>query len=81
MSSKFLIASKSFPHLQSDIVGFRSPYLNTDSSVRGALHEAGFLYESSLVEDPRQSLSRGFGSRIWPWDLGFGVPINCSMCA
>lgn len=62
-------------------MGFRSPYLNTDAGVRRALHEGGFLYESSLVEDPRQSLSRGFDDRVWPWDLGFGIPINCSVCA
>lgn len=25
------------------------------------------------------SVSKGFSSRIWPWDLKYGIPINCSL--
>lgn len=60
-------------------MGLRTPYLDTDVAVREVLHEAGFLYESSLVEDYKYSVSKGWGQRLWPWDLGFGNPMNCSM--
>lgn len=64
---------------EEDVVGARAPYLNNDVQYREVLWEAGFLYDSSLVEDFRHSVSRGFGNRLWPWDLGFGNPVNCSI--
>lgn len=42
------------PHpclLQEDVVGLRTPYLDTDTAVREVLHENGFLYEAALIED------------------------------
>ncbi|KAL4451906.1 hypothetical protein ABPG75_007568 [Micractinium tetrahymenae] len=64
---------------EEDIVGARPPYLNTDVQYREVLWEAGFLYDSSIVEDFKHSVSRGFGNRLWPWDLGYGNPVNCSI--
>ena len=60
-------------------MGFRSPYLNTGPLVREVLSDNGFLYDSSVIEDWKYSVSRGFGNRIWPWDMAYGIPLNCSM--
>ncbi|KAI7842639.1 hypothetical protein COHA_003743 [Chlorella ohadii] len=62
-----------------DVVGLRTPYLDTDTAVREVLHQNGFLYEAALIEDWKWSVSKGFGNRIWPWDLKYGIPINCSL--
>ncbi|KAL4420271.1 hypothetical protein ABPG77_005611 [Micractinium sp. CCAP 211/92] len=60
------------------IVGWRTPYLKENPAVRTVLHNSGFLYDSSLVEDTSgKSVSRGPGARIWPWAMGYGIPINC----
>lgn len=37
--------------LQEDVVGLRTPYLDTDTAVREVLHQNGFLYEAALIED------------------------------
>ena len=34
---------------------------------------------SSLIEDWQNSVSQGFGNRVWPWDMSNGNPVNCSM--
>jgi hypothetical protein len=34
-----------------DVVGLRTPYLDTDTAVREVLHQNGFLYEAALIED------------------------------
>ncbi|KAL4424966.1 hypothetical protein ABPG77_002851 [Micractinium sp. CCAP 211/92] len=63
----------------SDIVGFRAPYLEIDLPVREVLAANGFLYDSSLVEDTLGgSASRGFANRLWPFDMGGGIPMNCT---
>lgn len=42
------------------------------------LAEAGFLYESTLIDDPLGgSLSRGMAARLWPYAMGDGIPQNC----
>jgi hypothetical protein len=42
------------------------------------LHHSGFLYDSSLLEDPTgESLSRGMAARVWPYTLQNGVAQNC----
>ena len=42
------------------------------------LHRGGFLYDSSLLEDPTgESLSRGMAERVWPYTLQDGVAQNC----
>lgn len=62
-----------------DIVGWRTPYLQSKPEVRSVLHNNGFLYDSSLVEDGAgSSVSRGPGARIWPWAMGHGIPIKCA---
>ena len=37
---------------QSDIVGFRAPYLATSKGLWGTLSKAGFRYDTSLIADP-----------------------------
>lgn len=37
------------------------------------LHAAGFLYDSTLLECPSCSLSRGPGARVWPYTLQDGA--------
>ena len=64
---------------EGDIVGMRAPFLESDPALRGALHRHGFLYDSSLLEDGEASVSRGGSERLWPWDLQYGIPINCSL--
>ncbi|KAL4439995.1 hypothetical protein ABPG75_002996 [Micractinium tetrahymenae] len=60
------------------IVGWRTPYLKANPAMRAVLHNNGFLYDSSLVEDTTgKSVSRGAGARVWPWAMGYGIPINC----
>ena len=61
------------------IQGFRVPFLDSDPAVRQLLHGAGFLYDSSLIEDGTWSVSRGFQARLWPFDMAGGIPINCTM--
>ncbi|KAL4422676.1 hypothetical protein ABPG75_008873 [Micractinium tetrahymenae] len=63
---------------ESAIKGFRSPYLDTNPKVRQVLAEAGFEYDSSLIENTKgASVSNSFADRIWPFDMGDGIPINC----
>ncbi|EFN58774.1 hypothetical protein CHLNCDRAFT_140524 [Chlorella variabilis] len=63
---------------EQDIVGFRAPYLFVDPQLREVLHENGFLYDSSIMESMNGSVSDGFSSRLWPFDMGAGVPIACA---
>ncbi|KAI3430406.1 hypothetical protein D9Q98_005001 [Chlorella vulgaris] len=62
----------------SDVVGMRAPYLETKPEVRQILHSKDFLYDSTLIESGRHSLSGGMGNRVWPWDMAEGIPINCA---
>ena len=52
-----------------------SPPLHTPKQV---LHAAGFLYDSTLIDDPLgDSVSRGMAARLWPYSMQDGVPQNC----
>ncbi|EFN52368.1 hypothetical protein CHLNCDRAFT_138797 [Chlorella variabilis] len=63
---------------EQDVVGLRAPYLETKPEVRAILHENGFLYDSSLIEDGTgRSITWGMDGRVWPWDMENGIPINC----
>lgn len=33
----------------------------------------------SIIEDHTYSFSKGFANRVWPFDLGNGNPLNCSL--
>lgn len=48
---------------QEDVVGLRTPYLDTDTAVREVLHQNGFLYEAALIEDCEPG--RGWGRSRW----------------
>ncbi|KAL4422675.1 hypothetical protein ABPG75_008872 [Micractinium tetrahymenae] len=64
---------------EQDIVGLRCPYLETKPEVREVLEENGFLYDSTLIEETTgNSLSGGPDSRIFPWSMESGIPINCA---
>lgn len=39
---------------------------------------AAALLATSL-NNRKWSVSKGFGNRIWPWDMQHGIPINCSL--
>ncbi|PRW55946.1 polysaccharide deacetylase [Chlorella sorokiniana] len=58
---------------ESDIVGFRAPFLSVDPQLRRVLHDNGFLYDSSVVAEAPD----GFGARLWPFDMGSGIPFEC----
>lgn len=47
------------------------------SPPRQVIHGAGFLYDSSLLERPQGSASRGLDRRLWPYSLGDGVAQDC----
>ncbi|KAI7838168.1 hypothetical protein COHA_008016 [Chlorella ohadii] len=58
-----------------DIVGHRSTYLETKPEVREVVSEAGFEYDSTLIQSTKKS---GMANRIWPFDLGGGIQTTCS---
>jgi hypothetical protein len=62
---------------QSDIVGFRQPFLETNPLVRQVLKDNGFLYDGTILEEATNSISNGMGARTWPYTLQDGVPQNC----
>lgn len=62
-----------------DVKGFRAPYLATNSSMFTAVKNAGFLYDSSVMESPFYSpVSRGIGSFLWPYTFDYGKAQLCS---
>ncbi|KAI7841427.1 hypothetical protein COHA_004822 [Chlorella ohadii] len=63
---------------QSDIVGFRQPFLESNPTVRQVLKSNGFLYDSTILEEPTNSISNGMAARTWPYTLQDGVPQNCA---
>lgn len=63
---------------EADIVGVRAPFLWVDPALRQVVHELGLLYDSSIMESMNGSVSNGFGDRLWPFDMGGGIPINCT---
>lgn len=65
---------------KSDVVGFRTPFLEATSEGRRAIAAAGLLYDSSVVEPLRGSASDGEAQRAWPYTLDAGFPeaIDCS---
>ncbi|PRW57176.1 Lipoyl mitochondrial [Chlorella sorokiniana] len=59
---------------QGAIVGHRSTYLETKPEVREVISEAGFEYDSTLIQSTKKS---GMDNRIWPFDLGGGIQTTC----
>lgn len=67
---------------ESDIVGLRAPFLETDIAVRAKMYNNGFLYESSLIEPTTgASISQGQGDRVWPFEMDGGVTMDCEYFA
>lgn len=42
------------------------------------LHNGSFLYDSTILEEPTNSISGGMGARTWPYTLQDGIPQNCA---
>lgn len=62
------------------IKGYRAPGLESKLEVRQALESNLFLYDSSLKEDGKgRSFTKGMASRVWPWNMAYGIPIDCSL--
>ncbi|KAL4446727.1 hypothetical protein ABPG77_007971 [Micractinium sp. CCAP 211/92] len=65
-----------------DIVGWRQPYLQASPTVRQVVKEAGFLYDSTILETPEgESVSQGMAARLWPYTLQDGVAQDCKSWA
>lgn len=59
--------------------GFRAPYAATNDDLYRALTELGYLYDSSLFEQPLFdfSVSTGQDSYVWPHTLDYATPVSC----
>lgn len=63
---------------ESDIVGFRAPYLAYNNDSFRILAERGFAYDASIIEAPgTNSLSTDGRHYIWPYTLDSGVHQAC----
>lgn len=67
-----------------DVVGFRAPFLATNEAMWQTLGELGFLYDSSVGEQPTYppTVSLGLDQLVWPHTMDFGLPLSCysSLC-
>lgn len=54
--------------------GFRSPYLVNSATLRKALYENGFLYDSSINELFPSDTSANSANRLYPYSMDYGVP-------
>ncbi|EFN52371.1 hypothetical protein CHLNCDRAFT_138801 [Chlorella variabilis] len=61
---------------EEEVRGFRNPYLQTNPTVREVLHDNGFLFDSTLMEND-VSISDSMHNRVWPYTLDFGIAQNC----
>lgn len=50
---------------EEEVRGFRNPYLQTNPTVREVLHDNGFLFDSTLMEND-VSISDSMHNRVWP---------------
>lgn len=65
--------------VQSDGLGFRAPYVQTNQALFDELHEQDFLYDASVYEPPFWSrVSTGWGNYVWPHTLDFGHGNHCN---
>jgi len=64
---------------ESELIGFRAPFLKSTPKVRKLLWKHGFTYDSSLTEqagdDSRSSPS--LKEKLWPYTMDFGIAQNC----
>lgn len=73
----FLLNDAQIP--EEHITGFRAPYLQTNESLYEILDARGFLYDTSLMEQPlyNYSMSDGVANYVWPHTLDYPTPISC----
>lgn len=74
---QFLLNEANIP--EEHITGFRAPYLQTNESLYEILEERGFLYDTSLMEQPlyNYSMSDGVANYVWPHTFDYPTPISC----
>lgn len=63
-----------------DLVGFRSPYLIHNPTVRGILAKNKMLYDSSIVEfvGEMSYTTKSFADRLYPYTMDNGIPQYCN---
>jgi hypothetical protein len=73
----FLVREAAVP--KEHVQGFRAPFLVTNEEMFVALSDLGYLYDSSLMEQPlwNRSMSDGQGGYVWPHTMDFGAGISC----
>ena len=66
-----------------EMVGFRSPYLIHNPSVRRILHKHNLLYDSSIIDfiGSQSTTTKNFGNRLWPYSMDSGIIQNCAWTA
>ncbi|EFN50572.1 hypothetical protein CHLNCDRAFT_136266, partial [Chlorella variabilis] len=57
--------------------GFRAPYLVHNEQFRSVLQEAGFQYDSSIMEPSNTETSPSWAQRTFPYTMDAGVPQDC----
>lgn len=74
---EFLLNGAEIP--EEHITGFRAPYLQTNENLYQVLDERGFLYDTSLMEQPlyNYSMSDGVANYVWPHTFDYPTPISC----
>jgi LysM repeat protein/peptidoglycan/xylan/chitin deacetylase (PgdA/CDA1 family) len=63
-----------------DLVGFRSPFLIHNPTVRSILAKNNILYDSTMVEyiSDTSPTSKSFSQRMWPYTFDNGIPQDCN---
>jgi len=64
----------------SDLVGFRSPYLIHNPTVRGLLAKNNILYDATILEfiGEMSFTSKTFADRLYPYTFDNGIPQYCN---
>jgi len=63
-----------------DILGYRTPFLVNNNATRKIIHDAGLLYDASMIEAFQEDseVETAPGQRVWPFTMDQGIPINCN---
>eukprot|EP00761_Pharyngomonas_kirbyi_P014363 gb/GECH01014393.1/.p1 GENE.gb/GECH01014393.1/~~gb/GECH01014393.1/.p1 ORF type:complete len:496 (+),score=106.61 gb/GECH01014393.1/:1-1488(+) len=62
---------------ESNIKGFRAPFLGMNSDGFEILKQNGFKYDSSLPEQVKQGFSSSLEEQIWPYTMDHGIGQRC----
>lgn len=58
--------------------GFRAPYLVHSERLRNILQEAGYEYDSSIIEPFNTATSPSWADRTFPYSMDAGIPQDCA---